>query len=397
MTLAYKSIRDADLKGKRVLLRAGFDVPIENGVVSDTTRIDAIAKTMQYILDHGASLIIMAHQGRPKDAPDLAFSQKPLVSVLEKLLSRKVLFAESCIGEGTKKVADALQPGDVLLLENLRFYPEEKKNSPAFADSLAKLADIYVQDAFSNSHRNHASMVGVAERLPSFMGLQLEEEVTHLDKILNDTAHPVVLILGGAKLETKIPLLSRFLEIGDHILLGGAIANTFLLANGVSIGKSKFDQEGVDLAKELLKKSGTKGCATIHLPEDGVLAESPDGASRITAASDTKSTEAIFDVGPKTLTAFRDIIQSAKMIIWNGPVGYFEVDAFSNGSKEIAKAISDATKKGAMSVIGGGDTIDVHSRYHLPITDYSFVSMGGGAMLEYLSGKELASIRILKR
>lgn len=379
-------------------MRAGFDVPIKDGVVTDTTRIDALQETMMTILQAPAVLIVMAHQGRPKDAPDPAFSQKPLVPVLERLLKTTVHFSPDCVGDVAKKTVASAKPGDVVLLENLRFHPEEKKNDAAFAKELASLGDVYVAEAFSNAHRNHASMVEVAKLLPSYMGFALEREVVHLNKIIHETAHPLTLIIGGAKLETKIPIISNFLTIGDDILIGGAVANTFIAARGFDVGTSKYDEGSIDIAQNLMLESEKDGRAVIHVPRDAVVAtEAVEGAEKIDIPlEDVGGDMAIFDIGTVSVKRFCEVIAASKMIIWNGPVGLFEINRFSHASKRIAEAMAAATKNGAMTVVGGGDTLDFHERYGYDLSVYTFVSMGGGAMLEFLAGKELPSIVVLE-
>jgi phosphoglycerate kinase len=394
----YRSLRTADIRSKRVLVRAGFDVPMEDGHVTDDTRIVALVPTMRYILDGGGSIVLMAHQGRPKDAPDPEFSQKPLVVVLEKLLKTTVHFAPSCTGEETQRMAAALKPGDVLLLENLRFDPREKKNDPAFAKELATLGDVYVNDAFTNCHREHASMVALAKELPAFMGLQLEQEVTHLEPVLHDAARPVTLIISGAKMETKIPVIRTFLTHGQHILTGGCIANTFLAATGVNVGPSKHEPQRLEECRAMLADAGKADAATIHMPQDAVTAHAPDDAHPIPNVSvdALDGSAAIFDPGAATTKVYARIIAASKTIVWNGPLGMYEREEFSHASTGIAAAIAKATTAGAMTVIGGGDTIDLHIRYGLSLDAYTFVSTGGGAMLEFLAGEKFASLEALK-
>jgi phosphoglycerate kinase len=394
----YRTLADVDLAGKRVLLRAGFDVPIENGKVHDHTRIEAILPTMKHILDAGASLILLSHQGRPKGTVDLAFTQRPLVPVLSELLGRPVAFADSCTGEETLAATKQLKPGDVLLLENLRFDPREEKNDPAFAAELASLGDLYVNDAFTNSHRDHASMTTLATLLPSCMGLQLEEEVSHLSKALVDPKRPLTLIVSGVKMETKIPVIKRFLEGGDDVLLGGAIANTFLAARGVDVSKSKYETEWIETAREILALSGKDGHATIHLPTDAVTAPEPSAeAATVESSIEALPDAAIFDVGPKTASAYATIIEGSGTVVWNGPLGFMEIEHFAGSSKVVAEAISRATQKGTISIVGGGDTIDFHERYGLSLSAYTFVSTGGGAMLEFIGGGGLPALAVLEK
>lgn len=396
---SYRTLKQAKLKGKRVLLRAGFDLPMEKGKVVDKTRVEAIVPTMKYILKQGATLIILAHQGRPKDGPDPQFSQKPIVPILKSLLKMKVHFATDCIGKAAADVIAKAKSGEVVLLENLRFHPEEKKNDAKFSKELAKLGDVYVNDAFTNCHRNHASMVGVPKLLPAFMGLNLEEEVKHLSMVLDKPKKPITLIVSGAKMETKVPVISRFLKKGDHILLGGCIANTFIAARGFSVGESKYEEEALEQAQEFMLECEKKGSAKIHVPRDVVVAsELKEKAVKIDIpVEDVEGDMSIFDIGKVTIKRYEDIILSSKMIIWNGPLGVYEYNSFSHASKRIAEAIAKVTKKGAVSIIGGGDTIDFHIRYKYPLNKYSFVSMGGGAMLEFLAGNKFESLKVLEK
>jgi phosphoglycerate kinase len=392
----YPTLSEADISGKRVLLRAGFDLPIEDGVVTDCSRVEALVPTMQYVLAHGASLILMAHQGRPKGKPVPEFSQKPLIPVLEKLLGTTVHFADSCTGEATRALTSSLKAGDVLLLENLRYDEREEKNDPDFAKELAELGDVYVNDAFTNCHRAHASMVGIPALIPSYMGLQLAEEVVHLSKVVDAPARPLVLIISGAKMETKVPVIEFFLSKGDDVLLGGAIANTFIAAEGHNVGASLFEAQFGESAREMLSRVGG---ARIHVPTDAVVAtEASDQAeSHTVSINDIPSDRAIYDVGEKTISSYVQAIDAASTIVWNGPLGVYEKSQFSNASKRVADALARATKRGAVTIIGGGDTIDLHTRYGLPIDAYTFVSTGGGAMLEFVSGRTLPALAALQR
>lgn len=397
MTHSYRLLQDASLSGKRVLLRAGFDVPITDGVVEDTTRIEAMLPTMRYILDAGASLILLAHQGRPKDAPDPQFSERPLVEPLQRLLNTTVRMAPSCSGAETQAMADALQPGEVLLLENLRFDPREKKNDPAFAKELAALGDMYVNDAFTNCHREHASMVALAQELPAYMGLQLQQEVQHLEPLLQDPVRPLTLIISGAKMETKIPVIENFLRVGNDILTGGCIANTFIAAQGHSVGTSRYEENFLPQCKDLLKKSAVDGHATVHVPVDATIAQNPDALPHAgVSVAAIPSDMAIFDPGTSTQNAYCAVIAASKTIVWNGPLGLYETEAFAASTKAVAQAIAQATKNGAISVVGGGDTIDAHNRYGIPLDAYTFVSTGGGAMLEFLAGASFPALKALR-
>ena len=394
----YRTLDQVDLTGKRVLLRAGFDVPMEHGKVIDRSRIEAIVSTMRYILNHGASLIILAHQGRPKGEVVPAMSQKPLLPILKKLLDASVDFADSCSGVETLKKARSLKPGQVLLLENVRFDPREKeKKDVSLAEEFAQMADIYVNDAFPNCHRSHVSMVETAKRLPSYMGLQLEQEVEHLSSVLDNPRRPMILIISGAKMETKIPIIEHFLDKGDEILLGGTIANTFIAARGFDIGQSKYETGFMEKARELMLEGDKEKKADIHVPRDAVVASDPQAKTCLDLPlEDIEGDMAIFDIGKITAKRYIESITKAGMVIWNGPLGMYEEKQFAEGSKAIAKAIAKETKKrGMISIIGGGDTIDVHTRYNLPLDAYTFASTGGGAMLEFVSGKSLPALEPL--
>jgi len=391
---SYRTLDQASLRGKRVILRAGFDVAIENGKVMDTERIEALIPTIKHLLQEGASVVILSHQGRPKGKRLPEYSQKPVTPVLEKLLGMSVAFADSCVGPETLAKAKALKPGEILFAENLRYEAGEEQNDPSFAKQLAELGDIYVNDAFTNCHRKHASMVGLAELLPSYAGLQLQKELENLSPILEEPKRPLVLIVSGAKMETKVPVIKQFLTRGDDILLGGCIANTFIAAKGHSVGKSKYEQEALEEAREFLKEAEKEGQASIHVPVDAVLASEPkEGvATQDLPVTSIGSDTAIFDIGSNSVKQYKDVIAKAGMIVWNGPIGFYEVEAFAGATKELATAVAAATKKGAVSIIGGGDTLDFHVRYGYPLDAYSFVSTGGGAMLEFIAGKTLPAL-----
>lgn len=381
-----------DYNAKRVLLRAGFDVPIEDGVVVDTARIDALKDTMLAIVAKG-SLVIMAHQGRPKGKSVPEESQRPLVPVLEKLLGRPVAFAESCVGPATLAMAKALKQGEVLLLENLRYDAREEANDPAFAAELASLADVYVCDAFSNAHRVHASMVGVPKLLPSAMGLQMQKEVDNLSRVF-DAKEGVCVIVSGAKLETKVPVIHAFVGKADTIVVGGAIANTFLAAQGKPIGKSLSDPSEVPTAASII--GSAKGA--LLLPADVVVAEGPNKphTARRCMVDDVTPADVILDLGPESAKRIADAIMGAKIVVWNGPLGYAESEAFSASTVVTAHALVKATSMGTFSVVGGGDTLEIHARYGLPLDRYSFVSTGGGAMLDFLAAGDVPALAALR-
>jgi phosphoglycerate kinase len=393
----YRTLDQADLDGKRVLLRAGFDVTLEGGKVMDTERIEALVPTIQHILKHG-SLVILSHQGRPKGKPLPEFSQKPVTAVLEKLLGVKVQFAESCVGAETEKMAKALKKGEVLFLENLRYEAGEEQNDEGFAKKLAALGDVYVNDAFTNCHRTHASMVALAKLLPAYAGIQLQKELEHLSPIVEKPAHPLCLIVSGAKMETKVPVIEQFLRKGDDILVGGCIANTFIAARGFDMGTSKYEEKYMEQAQEFMLESEKESNADIHVPRDVVVATAPteDAQKLDLPVEDIEGDMSVFDIGKVTIERYKKAILAAKMIVWNGPLGFYEVNRFSHATKRIAEAIAEATKNGAISIIGGGDTLDFHVRYGYSLDAYTFVSTGGGAMLEFIAGKRLPAIEALK-
>lgn len=396
----YPTLDQAKLKGKKVLLRAGFDVPIEGGKVMDTARIEAVLPTMKHILKSGAALIIMAHQGRPKGKPEAEFSQKPLVPVLKKLLKAEVFFAERCVGDDAKKKAAALKPGQVLLLENLRFEPGEKeKKDPAFAKQLAALADVYVNDAFTNCHRDHASMTLVPKLLPGYLGLNAQKEVEGLGVVFKKPRHPVTLIVSGAKMETKVPVIEQFLDKADNVLIGGCIANTFIAARGFDVGASKYEEQWVEKAQEIMLESEKKGSAKVHVPRDAVVAtEASEKAVKLDLpVENIEGDMAIYDIGKISIKRYVEIIEKSGTIVWNGPLGMYELNRFSHATKRLAEAVAAATKKGAISIIGGGDTLDFHERYGYPLSAYTFVSTAGGAMMDFISGKPLPALKALEK
>ncbi len=375
----YPTLAQADLQGKRVLLRAGFDVPIEDGKVKDTTRVEANLDTMKFILDAGASLIIMAHQARPKAARVPDMSQKPLVPVLENLLGTSVQFAEYITSEETKEVAYNLQPGEVLLLENLRYEAGEKSKEESERDALGKtlasLADVYVNDAFTNSHRDHASMTSVPKCIPGFMGLNVQQEVEGLSKVLDNPTRPVTLVISGAKTETKVPVIESFLQHGQDILVGGIVANTLLVSSGREM-TGTYDDNFVKVGKAILEKSTSAENAAIHIPVD------------------LRGDNAL-DIGDETIAQYIDVISRSGTIVWNGPMGLFEQDEFAMGTKAICDAVVEATNNGAISIIGGGDTLEFLNRYGYNLGDFTYVSMAGGAMLDFISGKKLPALEAL--
>lgn len=399
--MTYPTLDQANLEGKTVLMRAGFDVPIEDGTVHDTTRIDALVPTMKHILDSGGALILMAHQGRPKGEPDPEFSQKPLVPVLEKILGVTVYFADRCDGDEAQKLSEQLQPGEVLLLENLRFEKGEKSKEQsqrdALGERLASFADVYVNDAFTNCHRDHASMTSVPKFMgEKYMGFNVQKEVEGLSKVTHDPAHPLTLIISGLKMETKVPVIEQFLENGDDILVGGGVANTMLVASGADVAKSKVDHDFVEKGAQILASSSSEENADIHLPSDGTCAQDPSSEPSIYAIGSIPADHIMFDIGPQTMQYYAEVIAASKTIVWNGPMGMYEEESFVGGTKAIADAVVKATQAGAVSIIGGGDTLDFHEKYGYSLDAYTFVSTAGGAMLDFISGKTLPALEALR-
>jgi phosphoglycerate kinase len=393
----YRTLADVDLQGKRVLVRAGFDIPMEEGRITDESRIVSVIPTIRFLLDHGAAVIIIAHQDRPKGKVIPGMSQKPLVPVLERLLDLHVQFAPSCTGPETEQIVDDLAPGQVLLLENLRFDAREEANDEVFAQELASYANLYVNEAFTNCHREHASMTGITKFLPSYMGLGLEQEVMHLSAVTDSPVRPLSLIVSGAKIETKLPVIDAFMKRGDHVFVGGAIANTFLLAQGVDVGSSLVEPSFKDQALAMIAASGTPHHATLHLPSDAVAAPSPDQslAAEIVELSAIGSKRAMFDIGPKTVEQYILTLDQSASIVWNGPLGMYEKKEFAEASMRIAEALRAAAARGVTVIVGGGDTIDFHTRYGLDMSAYTFVSTGGGAMLDFVAGEDLPALEAL--
>ena len=387
------SVRDLrDLAGKRVFCRVDFNVPIDAGRVTDQTRIDASMPTIDLLRNAGAKVVLASHLGRPKGKPKPEFSLGPIAERLTALLNRPVSFVPSCIGDDAERAAADLPRGGVLLLENLRFHAGEEGNDEAFASALARLGDLYVNDAFGTAHRAHASTTGVPARLkPAAAGLLMETELTHLGRLLEDPAHPFLAILGGAKVSDKIELIDNLLPRVDGFLVGGAMAYTFLVAQGQPVGRSLVESGKLDLALALIERIRTAG-KRLLLPVDHVAAVSGnDNDLRTTAGVALAADEAGMDIGPKTVTAFIDEIRRAGTVLWNGPVGRFEVAAFANGTRRIAEALAAS---GAISVVGGGDTAAAVQQFGLT-SKMTHVSTGGGASLEFLSGLPLPGVAAL--
>jgi 3-phosphoglycerate kinase len=392
--MAKKSIRDVDLKGKRVLMRVDFNVPLdENLNITDDIRIRAALPTIKYALDKGAKVILMSHLGRPDGLVKEELRLAPVAKRLRELLNRPVTALKDCVGDEVKKTVSAMKAGDIILLENLRFHAEEEKNDPDFAKELASLGDVFVNNAFGTAHRAHASTEGVTHYLPSVAGFLLEKEIEYLGNAVDNPKRPFVAILGGAKVKDKIKVIDNLLNKVDALLIGGGMAYTFLKAKGKAIGSSKFDKDGFDTAKAALDKAAKKNIP-ILLPVDHVVADKFDaGANSKLVGEDIPDGWMGLDIGPKTIKLFEDKLNSAKTIVWNGPLGVFEMDKFSKGTEDVAKFI--AAMKGVTSIIGGGDTAAAIAKFKLE-GRMSHISTGGGASLEYLEGRGLPGIDALK-
>jgi phosphoglycerate kinase len=387
-------LQASDLSGKRVLLRADLNVPIDaNGVITDDSRIVAILPTISYLLDHGASVIVVSHLGRPKGQVTDRLRLTPVALDLSEKLNRPVIKTDDCVGSEVEAVCSQLKAGDVVLLENVRFYKEEEANDPTFSQKLARLADIYVNDAFGTAHRAHASTAGVASYLPAYAGFLIQKEVEHLESVLLNPDHPFVAIIGGSKVSSKIGILSHLIGKVDTLLIGGGMMFTFYKAMGYETGRSLVESDCVGLAKDLLEKARTTS-TTIVIPSDVVVADACQaGVATLTVpATQIPRDKMGLDIGPDTVAAFSREIAKAKTILWNGPLGVFEIDAFSHGTMAIAKAVADASAK---SVIGGGDSAAAIQKAGLA-SHISHISTGGGASLEFLEGKTLPGIAILK-
>ncbi len=392
---------DFNFKDKKALMRVDFNVPLdEKFQITDDTRMRAVIPTIQKILNDGGSVILMSHFGRPKDGPTEKYSLNHLVKHLSELLGGKtVLFANDCIGEQAYLTADMLRPGEILLLENLRFYKEEEKGDKAFAEKLNKLGDVYVNDAFGTAHRAHASTAVIADFFPTdrkMFGLLMEGEVASAEKVLHNSQKPFVAIIGGAKVSDKILILDNLLERATDIIIGGGMAYTFIKAQGGKIGKSLCEEDRLDTATSLMKKAGEKGVC-IHLPPDSVIADKFDAEANTSAAPSNAIPDGWMglDIGSNACDQFCNVIRKSKTILWNGPMGVFEIVKFQHGTKVVAKAVAEATLAGGFSLVGGGDSVAAVNQFGFA-DKVSYVSTGGGAMLEYFEGKTLPGIAAIQ-
>jgi phosphoglycerate kinase len=391
------TIKDLDLRGKRVFLRVDFNVPLKDGVVTDDTRIRETLPTLKLAMEKGGRLVLASHLGRPKGGPEPKYSLQPAAKKLEELLGKPVARGKDCVGPGVEAQSKALRDGEILVLENVRFHPEEEKNDEAFSKQLAALCDgVFVCDAFGSAHRAHASVVGITKFVQqAAAGLLVEKELAYLGKAVTNPARPFVAILGGAKVSDKIEVVENLMKIADALLIGGGMAYTFLKSQGIPIGKSLVENDKLDLAKKTLadaKASGRK----LLLPVDHVMAPEfkADAPAKTADVNSTPDDQMGLDIGPKTIAAYAAEIAKAKTIVWNGPMGVFELPAFAKGTLEVAKAVAAATGAGATSIVGGGDS--VAAVHQSGVADkISHISTGGGASLEFLGGRKLPGVEAL--
>ena len=386
-----KSIRDMNVSHKRVLVRVDFNVPLENGIISDDTRIRAALPTLEYVLERQASLILCSHLGRPKGKPNSEYSLAPTAERLSQLISRPVHMVSDCVGPAVKDQASALRSGQILLLENLRFHAEEEANEAAFSQELASLADVYVNDAFGSAHRAHASTAGVTAYLPAVAGFLMERELNFLDKALAHPERPFVAILGGAKVSDKIGLIEQLLNTVDVLLIGGGMANTFLKAQGKAIGESLVEEDTLDLARSLIQHGGDK----LVLPEDVLIADqfAADAQKQTVNVDEVPAKWRILDIGPQTIERFKSTLKNAQTVIWNGPMGVFEMEPFAVGTFAVAEALAGLSN--ATTIIGGGDSAAAVEQSGVA-SQMTHISTGGGATLEFLEGKELPGVAALQ-
>jgi phosphoglycerate kinase len=397
VSFAKKTVQHLDCAGKRVLMRVDFNVPTRDGEVTDPTRIEAALPTIRYLLQKGARLVLVSHLGRPKGGPEPKYSMKPVQARLERLLRQPVAWADDCVGAAAIAASQALKNGEVLLCENIRFHAEEEKNVPAFAEALARLGDCYVNDAFGTAHRAHASTEGVTKYLrPAVAGFLMQKELDYLGKALDQPARPFVAVLGGSKISGKIDVITALLGKVDRLLIGGAMMFTFNKAKGLPTGKSLVEDDRVELARAVLAQAAEKKIEIV-LPVDCLVSSATDGS----APGTPKRVDALgpddigVDIGPESLALFADKLRDAKTVVWNGPMGIFEVPAFAAGTMGVAKAMSELKDRGAVTVVGGGDSVAAVQESGLA-ERFSHLSTGGGASLEFLEGKVLPGVAALE-
>ena len=392
--MQLNTIKDADLKGKRVLIRVDFNVPVKNGVVTDATRIKAALPTINYILDNGASVVVMSHFGRPKGQKNPEFSMAPIAKEFSALLGKEVVLAPDVLGSEVDTLVADLKPGQVLLLENVRFYKEEEANDAAFAEKLAKYGDLYCNDAFGTAHRAHASTEGVSHYLPSYAGFLIEKEVKFMAPLLENPEKPFVAIIGGSKVSSKITVLESLVKTCNTIVIGGGMAYTFLSVEGHKIGKSLFEADYLETASSFLAKAKEKGVKVI-LPVDHICAKEFSETAEPVLVDGVEIADDLMgmDIGPKTIKLITDELKAAKSVVWNGPMGVFEFANFAKGTEQVAKALADSD---AISVVGGGDSVAAINKFGLA-SKITHVSTGGGASLEFLEGKVLPGIKALEK
>lgn len=385
-----KSIKDIELKGKRVFCRVDFNVPMQDGKISDDTRIKAALPTISYLTEQGAKVILASHLGRPKGQVVEELRLAPVAERLSELSGKDVQKAEEAYGETVQSIIGNMQNGEILLLENVRFYPGEEKNDQELAKSFAALADVYVNDAFGAAHRAHASTEGIAHHLPAVAGLLMEKELSVLGKALSNPERPFTAIIGGAKVKDKIGVIENLLEKVDHLIIGGGLGYTFIKAQGHEIGNSLLEEDKIELAKSFIESAKEKG-VKLHLPIDAVVTAefSPDAETDNVDIDAIPNDKMALDIGPKTSELFADVIKSSKLVIWNGPMGVFEFDKFANGTKTVAQALAEAND--TYSIVGGGDSAAAAEKFGLA-EKMSHISTGGGASLEFMEGKELPGV-----
>jgi phosphoglycerate kinase len=393
--MKFKTLRDADVRGKRVLLREDLNVPMKDGAIADETRITAALPTLRYLREQGAKTVILSHLGRPDGKPNPKYSLRPLAPRLAELLGAEVRFVGDCVGEAAVAASRALPDGGFALFENVRFHPEEEANDPAFARELAKSGDLYVNDAFGTAHRAHASTAGVAAYLPAFAGFLMEAELAALARLTDHPAHPFVCAIGGAKVVDKVGVFENLLDKVDAFVIGGGMANTFLAAQGIGVGKSLRDPDLIP-AQRIIAMSLAKG-VPLHLPTDAVVADAFDADETArTVPLDQVDDAMILDIGPETARAYAAVLRDAKTIVFNGPMGVYEKPPYRNGTRVVGEAIAEATQNGAISVVGGGDA--AAAAHALGFADkMTHVSTGGGATLEFLEGKTLPGVAALQQ